>query len=254
VSAFLDCVSCLFSSINRFFFLALPKKGQPMSASSSTIATFFAALMTAALAVGSASAEVVYGNLGPTGTGTIATGGGVGLTSTTWRAIGFIPGGTDLELETVNLGLSTGAGSGATIRLDLYNDNAGVPGTSFFNTTQSLPENSPSSIISFTLNQTLTSGTTYWAVARRTSGTSPLAWRPTVAPTLGVTPQNSSGWQNLGADSAFNSSNSGSSWTATGTGSSTAISFVAVPEPSVFAMLIGVAIPFAGWRIKRLRG
>lgn len=27
-----------------------------------------------------------------------------------------------------------------------------------------------------------------------------------------------------------------------------------VPEPSVLAMLIGVAIPYAGWRIRRLRG
>jgi len=46
-----------------------------MSVSFRAAATFFTALMTAVLAIGSASAEVVYGNLGPTvGTNALGTG------------------------------------------------------------------------------------------------------------------------------------------------------------------------------------
>jgi hypothetical protein len=256
VSAFLDCVSCLFSSINRFFFLALPKKGQPMSASFPTIATFFAALMTAVLAVGSASAGVVYGNLGPTvGTNSIGT-AGITLSSTTWRAVGFTPGGTNLVLNTATIGLNVNSAGPADVRLDLYSDNSGTPGSSLFNTSQTLAASTLNQPITFNVNQTLTAGTSYWIVAQQTGGSGVLSWRNPSPVNLSPTTQNSSGWTNLGSTTGTTSNNAGGTWGSTGNGSSSAISLdaVPVPEPSMLAMLIGVAIPYAGWRIKRLRG
>jgi hypothetical protein len=206
------------------------------------------------LAAGSASASlVVYGNLGSSGTAAIQATGGIGLTSADWRAIGFTVGGTNTFLQTATIGLNVNAAGPADVRLDLYSNNAGVPGTSLFSTTQTLSANTLNLPISFNLNQSLTSGSTYWIVAQKTGGAGGLTWRPaqgTPAPTT----QNASGWANLGNATGLTSTNSGTTWGSTGTGSSNSISLVAVvPEPSAIAILAAAAGMGAMVRLRRSR-
>ena len=192
---------------------------------------------TTLVAFSSAQAAVVYGNLGPNGTISISTSGGITLTSSAWRAIAFTPGGSDLLLSTATIGLSVNAAGSADVRLDLYSNNSGVPGTSLFNTTQTLSANTVAQPIDFTLNQTLSSGTTYWIVAQNVSGSGTLTWRPAdTSPLVGPTTQNSSGWTNLGNSTGISSSNGGVTWGSTGTGASNAISLNAVPEPGAVSI------------------
>jgi hypothetical protein len=207
------------------------------------------------LAAGSASAGiVVYGNLGNSGTGAIATSGGVPLTTgTNWRAIGFTVGGTNTFLETATIGLNVNSAGPADVRLDLYSNNAGVPGTSLFNTTQTVSANTLNLPVTFNLNQTLTSGSTYWIVAQKTGGAGAVGWRgpdPTAAPT----PRNASGWANLGNATGITSTDNGATWGSTGNGSSSSISLVAVvPEPSAIAILAAAAGMGAMVRLRRSR-
>jgi hypothetical protein len=208
--------------------------------------SFAAALTAVVLSVGSAKAEVVYGNLGSSGTNAIASSGGIGLNSTTWRAIGFTVGGTNLQLDTATIGFDVNSLGSATVRLDLYTNGSGTtPGTSFFNTSQLLAANTVNQPITFNFGQLLTSGSTYWIVAQKTSGAGVLAWRPANPQAAPVT-QNSSGWANLGNVTGITSSNSGTSWGSTGNGSSNSISLTAiVPEPSTWAMA-GAGLALAG--------
>ncbi|MFM9011326.1 MAG: choice-of-anchor R domain-containing protein [Planctomycetota bacterium] len=207
------------------------------------------------LAGGSARAGiVVYGNLGSTGTGAIAASGGVPLTTgTNWRAIGFTVGGTNTFLQTATIGLNVNSAGSANVRLDLYSNNAGVPGTSLFSTTQTLAANTLNLPISFNLNQTLTSGSTYWIVAQKTGGAGVVAWRPDSTSSAPTT-QNASGWANLGNATGITSSNNGATWGSTGNGSSSSISLVAVvPEPSKVAVMAAAGGLATILRLRRSR-
>ena len=209
-------------------------------------------LTGAALAVGSANAAIVFGNLGANGDGAIATGGGTLLTPTVWRALAFTPNGTDLVLNTATLGLSTRDSGSAVIRLDLYSDIAGNPGISLFNTSQTLLANTAAQQTPFTLNQTLTAGVTYWIVAQRDGGTganNALNWRPG-NPNTAPTAQNLSGWVFVGAKT---SGNDGVTWSDLDTGNpSNGISLTAspIPEPGTWAAMAIFAggAAYAGWR------
>jgi hypothetical protein len=216
--------------------------------------TFAAVLASAVLALNSANAAIVFGNLGASGSGAIQASGGTTLNATTWRAIGFTAGGTDLVLNTATIGVFVNSTGTADMRVDLYSNNAGLPGTSLFNTTQTIAASTLNQPITFTLNQTLTAGTTYWILAQRTGGTGntgALVWRPAnglVVPTT----QNASGWLSLGNAAAVTSLNDGASWGATGNGSSSSISLSAspIPEPGTWAAMAILAggAAFAGWR------
>jgi hypothetical protein len=221
-----------------------------MTMRNSLAAAIAAAAVVVFLAVGTAKAGiVVYGNLGSSGTNAISSSGGIVLTATTWRAIGFTVGGTNVMLETVTIGFNVGSSGSADVRLDLYSNSSGQPGTSLFNTSQSLAANTLNQPITFNFNQTLSSGSTYWIVAQRAGGTgnaTALAWRPAAGtPNPAPITQNASGWLNLGNATGVTSADSGATWGSTGTGSSNSISFTAiVPEPSTWAMG-GVGITFA---------
>ncbi len=219
-----------------------------MTMRNSLAAAIAAAIMAVFLAVGSANAGiVVYGNLGSSGTNAISTSGGIALSGSTWRAIGFTVGGTNVMLETVTIGFNVNSSGSADVRLDLYSNNSGVPGTSLFNTSQSLAANTVNQPIGFNFNQTLSSGSTYWIVAQRTGGTgnaSALAWRPADGNPPPTT-QNASGWLNLGNVTGITSTNAGAAWGSTGNGSVSSMSLTAiVPEPSTWAMA-GMGIAFA---------
>ena len=204
-----------------------------------------------ALVVGSAQAAIVFGNLGATGSGAIRTSGGTTLNDTTWRAIGFTAGGTDLVLNTATIGVFVNATGSADMRLDLYSNNGGLPGVSLFDTTQTIDASTPNQPITFTLNQTLTSGTTYWLVAQKAGGAGTLVWRPADGNPPPIT-QNSSGWANLGNATAVTSFDDGATWGATGNGSSSSISLTAspIPEPGTWAAMAIFAsgAAYAGWR------
>jgi hypothetical protein len=218
--------------------------------------TFAAVLASAVIALNSANAAIVFGNLGASGTGAIQASGGINLNSTTWRAIGFTAGGTDLVLNTATIGVFVNNTGKVNMRVDLYSNNAGLPGTSLANTTQTIDANTLDQPITFTLNRTLTAGTTYWIVAQRTGGagnSSALVWRPAdglVVPTT----QNASGWLSLGNNTAVTSLNDGASWGSTGNGSSSSISLSAsaapIPEPGTWAAMAIFAggAAYAGWR------
>jgi hypothetical protein len=187
------------------------------------------------MSCGSAQAAVVFGNLGSDGAGAISTTSGIVLNNTTWRAQGFTIGAgvTDLVLAAVTIGFNVNSGGSADVRLDLYSNNSGAPGSSLFNTTKTLPANTLNLPITFDFNQTLSAATTYWIVAQKTGGAGTLAWRP-ASPIAVPTTQNASGWTNGGGTT---SSDDGVTWGTTGNGSSNSISITAVPEPSAFVML-----------------
>lgn len=186
------------------------------------------------MSCGSAQAAVVFGNLGSDGVA-IGSSGGTSLNNTTWRAQGFTIGAgvTDLVLAAVTIGFNVSSGGSADVRLDLYSNNSGVPGSSLFNTTKTLAANTLNLPITFDFNQTLSAATTYWIVAQKTGGAGTLVWRP-ASPTAAPTTLNASGWTNGGGNT---SSDDGVTWGSTGNGSSNSISITAVPEPSAFVML-----------------
>jgi hypothetical protein len=207
-----------------------------------------------ALAVGSAQAAIVFGNLGNAGSGALGTANRT-ITGNAWSAVGFTPAGLDLMLNTATLGLAVGGGGSATIRLDLYTGvSAPDTASSFFNTSLTLPANTTAQKISFDLSgTTLNAGTTYWLGLRKTSvGGGNVTW---LTP-FGATPPlptglNGSGWANVGANTIQRTTNSGGAWNATASPVlSLSIDASPIPEPGTWAAMAIFAggAAYAGWR------
>lgn len=203
-----------------------------------TLATIISALMAATLAVGSAKAGVVYGNLGASGTDPISSVGTVNL-ATSFRAIGFIPLAPDLSLSSATLGINVDALGSADVRVDLYSavvSGTNInPGTSLASVTQTLGPNINQAITFDFSGVPLTSGSNYFVVAQKIGGVGTAVWRqpnPTAAPVA----QNGSGWNNLGIITSQNSTDGGTTWTYAGPGNARAISLSAVPEPSTWIL------------------
>jgi hypothetical protein len=215
--------------------------------------TILTILTGAALAVGSAQAAIVFGNLGNTGSQAIAQSGGVSLTQNAFHAVGFTANGSDLVLDTATIGYRY-SGAGTTIaKFDLYSNAPRIgggnePGTVLFSTQLTVgPSNGDP--ITFTLNQTLTAGTSYWLVASRVGfgGGGTLAWRPSTSPTA-MTELNGSTWASLGTRTK-----TGSTWSGSlGTGADISLSVGAspIPEPGTWAAMAIFAggAAYAGWR------
>jgi len=214
--------------------------------------TIAAVVISAVAAVGSANAAIVFGNLGASGSDAIRNSGGHSLSTGIWRAIGFTTDAINLVLNSATIGLETTTAGSADIRLDLYSNNSGAPGSSLFDTSLTLAGNTAVAPVTFSLNQTLTAGTTYFIVAQQTGGSATVFWRAPVAPGASPTALNGSGWSNLRASTAQSSLNSGGSWAATGSGAAAAISLDAspIPEPGTWAAMAILAggAAFAGWR------
>jgi hypothetical protein len=206
-------------------------------------------LTGAALAVGSAQAAIVFGNLGADGDGAIATSGGQTVTRTAWSAVGFKPDGVNLLLNSATLGLFTLPTSGSTTaKLSLYSGDS-APSVNLFSTSQTLPQNTLNQPITFTLNQALTAGSTYWLVLERASGNN-LTWRPTEGSPVLPTEQNSSGWANLAASTYLRTANSGTAWNETTSRFSISLDASPIPEPGTWAAMAIFAggAAYAGWR------
>lgn len=210
------------------------------------------AIAAAVLAAGPAKAGIVYGNLGPSGTNALSTSTGPSLSLPVGRerGIGFIPTGPDLSLQSAVLNLqNTSLLNAATARVDLYSDVAGNPGVSLFSTSQIINANT-AGLVTFTLNQTLTAGTTYWLVATKDgqNADNDLFWRSPDL-TTAATAQNGSGWNSTIVAGKF-TNDSGANWTDT-TSTNVGFSLVAVPEPSTWA-LAGMGL-LAGCFTRRVR-
>lgn len=149
------------------------------------------------------------------------------------KAVGFTTGASDLDLTSVEVLLgASGLGAGSVI-FNLYNDNAGVPGSSIASVgTGTLNAGDPSSIFTFSsLAVLLNASTTYWLVASFDTSNGP-RWdqaNPPAAPSSGLGTY--IGYQ-------FDSTGTGTSWVASGTFNAVEIDGTAVPEPSSIGLLL----------------
>lgn len=201
------------------------------------------------VAAHAAPANVVYGNLGANGTGSLAGtntdyGGGSLSDPVASLAQGFTTGSsTDyLTLKAVTLGLfSNDTPAGRTV--SIFSDAGGVPGSVLY--TSASQEVTSTGKYTFTFsNPVLSANTNYWIVP---SG--PASWYLN-SPFSSPQGQNSSGWTYLGTKQVL---------TATPTNwvdadlPNYSVSVQAVPEPSTWALAgIGVAgAALLRWRRRR---
>jgi hypothetical protein len=212
------------------------------------------------ISISSLHAELVFGNLGSSGTGALDT-ASQQITSTTWLAQGFttsVSGGL-LNLESIVLGLSVNAGSTDT-RVQLFANSGGLPsGSALATVIGSVASNTPA-LYTFTLASPylLSSGTTYWIVVSDPDIGDQYNW---VFNNDEVNPsgQNSSGylWPSAGT---LRTIDGGLNWTDRSAFSQSDAAFylnasapAAVPEPGTWAaaaLLVGGAA-FARWRKQR---
>jgi hypothetical protein len=211
--------------------------------------TIAAIVMGTVLAVGSTNAAIVFGNLGANGTALLDESGN-GTTTTTWWATGFSVANPNIYLNSATIGL---IGSG-TIQLSLYTDNAGNPGTSLISdsaSVSSLVATSATFNFQSPLSYALASGSSYWLVARATSGSATWAFTDSGNAPVGL---NGSGWTATGGRRSINSS---TAWTSSAFAALGSVSIDAtaapIPEPGTWAAMAIFAggAAYAGWRRRR---
>lgn len=193
--------------------------------------------------------NVVYGNLGPSGTAAIDNGifaqvgsSVLGNSGNRW-AIPFTTGTSDLflNLKTVVLGLSDSSAASSTAILQIVGDSAGTPTGSLVAST-SLPIGAEG-LYSFDFSSSnvwLTAGATYWVTLAALNASAPedFFWlRPEVIPPA-LTPdqpsaQNGSGY--ILPASGMRSQNGGA-WTARADATTLSMAITAVPEPPTYAL------------------
>jgi hypothetical protein len=197
----------------------------------------------------SVRAEVVFGNLGNTGSG------GLNGTNTDIIAVatqegeysglaqGFTTGSLSqfLKLESVVLGLFAEVGVPART-VSLFSDNAGVPGSELAVSNAV----SVSAVGKYTFgfsNYQLAANTSYWIVPQPD-----VSWhlsQPVAAPIA----RNSSGYAYLG--SAMKTFESGNAWTSPADDTRYSISVQAVPEPSTVALGLAGVAGLVGFGLRR---
>jgi hypothetical protein len=198
----------------------------------------------------SAPSNVVYGNLGSSGTGSLSAtntdfGGGTLTDPVASLAQGFTTGTSSqyLTLQGVTLGLFSDD-TPATRTVSIYTDNAGVPGTSLYTSSSQAVTSTGKYVFTFP-NSALSPSTSYWIVPQ-----GPASWyfndledQPTA--------QNASGWSYLGTKRALTADPT--AWI--NSSGPYSVSVQAVPEPSTYA-LAGIGIAAAGllrWRLRQSR-
>lgn len=194
-----------------------------------------------------ALADVVFGNLGASGTTGALSNISAAITGTEKMAQVFTTSsGTNERLSSITLGAFSSVG--ATLALEVFNSNGSAPGTSFATSTNTntLGTNTNGALVTWSFNNVLMQpNTSYWIVP-----SSGLSWnfRDNFA---APTPQNSSGYAYV---SSYSSSNGGATWGSIGSQPLT-VSVTAVPEPSTYALAaIGFGVAgFARWRRRASR-
>ncbi|MCE9631182.1 MAG: hypothetical protein K8S94_10785 [Planctomycetia bacterium] len=197
----------------------------------------------------SAHAEIVFGNLGTSGTGALSAtntdyGGGALSDPVFSLAQGFTTssGTQNLLVGSVTLGLfSNDTPSARTV--SIYPNNAGVPGGSPLFTSSAVNVTTTGKYeFSFGSGAQLAASTSYWIVPE-----GPASWYYNSAEDQ-PTAQNSSGWAYLGTMRITNTS-TGAWIPSIGPYS---VSVVAVPEPPAIVMA-GIGIASAIWSVQRRR-
>lgn len=197
-----------------------------------------------------AQAEIVFGNLGASGTGALDSGSVAQVGSTTigepgnQYAIAFTTGTNPLYLTLATVGVGLGdVEPYATGKLSLFADNAGLPTGSLLASGTSLL--GPNGVLNFNLGSVaLTANTKYWVTVEDIAAPSGsyFSWLRNsndVAPS-GL---NSSGYT-FPTGGALQSSDGGSSWSDYPAGAKLGVTLEAVPEPSsrVMAGLGGLGL------------
>ncbi|MFM8951687.1 MAG: choice-of-anchor R domain-containing protein [Planctomycetaceae bacterium] len=192
-----------------------------------------------------ATAEVVFGNLGLSGTAALSSSGSdmAGIYS---AAVGFTTGSSNdtLKLDSIRLGLFYDNVATQSFTLKVYENNGGKPGALAFTSSPSLIAAKNRYSFSFGQQQ-MTASTTYWIVPDES-----LFWygpSPASAPVA----FNASGYVSAGTVA---SSDSRVTWTATPEINFYSVSVQAVPEPSTYAMAaIGAGVAgLMGWRRRKV--
>lgn len=206
------------------------------------------AFLALAMAGVSAHADVVFGNLGTSGTGAL------GGTNTDFGPVdsgelalaqGFNTGTSSLrDIQSVTLGLFvTNSGTSENRTVSIYTDSSGSPGSILF-TSQAVPVGNTGTYTFPFSNASLSASTPYWIVP---SG--PASW---YLNTPDSTPAglNSSGYFYTGTKRDEPSVG----WTTPSPNlTSYSVSVAAVPEPSAIA-LSGIGIASALYAMRRRRG
>jgi hypothetical protein len=196
-----------------------------------------------------AHAEVVFGNLGPTGTNAIDEDNNSIVTSSNFRAHGFVVGGTNRVLQSIALGLESDVSISA--RVQIFADSSGSPTGSALGTATEQVTISSATLYTFAFpNLLLDESSTYWAVVSALSAGN-LSWSYNAAAAV-PGPQNGSGYTFVGT---LTSSNAGSSWgglSTSGFNTYPAMSISAVPEPSTY-VLAATALGLCGIAAARRR-
>jgi hypothetical protein len=206
------------------------------------IKTKAATLISLALVSASANAAVVFGNLGSDGsantntTGTTVTTNTRNLTS--WNfAQGFTVSSPGWIIDSVTAGF-TGI---STIKLSIYSDASGSPGSELASDTVSVNNstiNGQTSKVTFNLpSVALSTGSLYWIVADKVSSETDIFTWLLASGSAVSTEQNTSGWVNSGY---ARRPESGGAWaTLTDVGNnyvSMSIQATVVPEPGSLAV------------------
>ena len=194
-----------------------------------------------------ARSEVVYGNLGATGSGNLGstnTDFGPSDSAEVSIAQGFTVGAsaTKLDVQSVTLGLFFDNFATASRTVSIYSSVSGSPGTSLFTSAPTTVGVNAKYTFDFS-GVTLTPNTSYWLVPE-----GPASWYFNT-PASSPVEQNSSGFTHLGTKKlgAISSSWSDADF------SFYATSVVAVPEPSAI-VLSGIGLASAMYAFRRRRG
>lgn len=196
-------------------------------------------------------ADIVYGNLGASGTNAITPEvfSKVEITNTRWLAQGFTVGGTNTELSSVTLGLYDTNNTLARVQLFASGSGSVPSGSPLATLTQTVSSTTPALMtFSFSPSLSLTSGSSYWVVVSTTETTGTFDWAFNSGNDL-PTAQNLSGYSALSPATLFSDS-AGVGWGFSDFARPASISITAVPEPSSI-VLAGLGVLAAGYQLRR---
>lgn len=203
-------------------------------------------------------ADIVYGNLGASGTNALTPEAfsKIEITNMRWLAQGFTVGGTNTELSSVTLGLYDTNNTLARVQL-FASGSSSVPsgsplvpsGSPLATLTQTVSSTTPALMtFSFSPSLSLTSGSSYWVVVSTTETTGTFDWAFNSG-NDSPTAQNLSGYSASSPATLF-SDNAGVAWGSSSFARPASISITAVPEPSSI-VLAGLGVLAAGYQLRR---